>query len=86
MTSYRIKITRDGRLHFIYHDLLQPLFTLGHTHITRASHVEPTSSNTWMADLGPTQGPILGPFQTRSEAITAEHDWLIENWLRTTYT
>ena len=33
----------------------------------------------WFADLSPSGGPVLGPFNTHSEAIKAELTWLFEN-------
>jgi hypothetical protein len=44
--------------------------------IQRASHVEPDASGAWWADLNPVNGPRLGPFAYRSEALTAEAEWL----------
>jgi hypothetical protein len=44
--------------------------------ITRASHVEPDSDGKWCADMGPSVGPVLGPFVTRREALAAEREWL----------
>lgn len=54
---------------------------LGLIRIERASHVEPDTSGLWSADLQPSQGPILGPFALRSEALQAEHDWLTQHVL-----
>ena len=53
---------------------------LGRVSIRRASHVEPTMNGDWQADLAPVEGPVLGPFPRRSEALTAERRWL-EIWL-----
>ena len=36
-------------------------------------------SGRWLADLSPSGGPTLGPFDERSQAIGAEIDWLNEN-------
>lgn len=33
----------------------------------------------WWADLLPSNGPVLGPFNTRTEALDAEVAWLREN-------
>jgi hypothetical protein len=44
--------------------------------IRRASHVEPDDDGQWWADLSPVNGPHLGPFAKRSEALTAESSWL----------
>jgi hypothetical protein len=53
---------------------------LGRVQIQRASHVEPDESGRWRADLSPVGGPTLGPFTLRSEALTAELQWLRGNW------
>ena len=76
-----VTVRPDGTLEFIYADKLRPLMELGDTKIRRASHVEPTSDGKWEADLSPENGPILGPFETRQEALDAEVDWLKENVL-----
>lgn len=49
---------------------------LGPAKIRRASHVEPTADGDWTADMAPMGGPVLGPFQLRSEALEAEVEWL----------
>ncbi|MBU6435508.1 MAG: hypothetical protein KGS09_20215 [Nitrospirae bacterium] len=82
MTPFSIRISPAGTIEFIYHDALRPLLAAGNAHIWRASHVEPTADGQWTADLTPVQGPILGPYLTRAEALTAETDWLTEHWLR----
>ena len=56
---------------------------LGKPLITRASHVEPNGQGRWIADLTPVAGPVLGPFDLRSEALEAEQMWLAKNWLVT---
>lgn len=33
----------------------------------------------WLVDLGPSGGPVLGPFEDREQAIEAEELWLWEN-------
>jgi hypothetical protein len=43
--------------------------------------VEPTLDGRWTADLAPVHGPVLGPFSSRSEALTAERHWLEAHWL-----
>ena len=48
----------------------------GKPRIFRASHVEPTNDGRWTADLSPVDGPVLGPFDKRSEALDAEIEWL----------
>jgi hypothetical protein len=59
------------------------LLALGRLSIERGSHVEPTSNGQWTADLSPVGGPLLGPFNCRSDALTAERRWLEEHWLPT---
>ena len=54
---------------------------LGRLSIRRGSHVEPTPDGQWTADLAPVQGPLLGPFRTRTAALDAEVFWLQEHWL-----
>ena len=53
------------------------LRALGRLQITRASHVEPDLDGNWWADMGPVEGPVLGPFGSRSEALAAERGWLV---------
>jgi hypothetical protein len=69
-----------GRVRGIYGEEID-LAALGPARISRASHVEPDSQGRWVADLSPVGGPVLGPFDKRSEALDAEVYWLEENWL-----
>lgn len=62
----------SGRLQFVWTDDARPLLSLGTATINRASHVEPTRDCQWLADLAPIGGPVLGPFDSRSEALVAE--------------
>ena len=48
--------------------------------IKRSSHVEFIDGN-WLADMHPSDGPILGPFGTRKQALLAETKWLEDNHL-----
>jgi hypothetical protein len=52
------------------------LTSLGSLSVRRASHVEPDTGGCWWADLAPVNGPSLGPFRRRSEALQAELRWL----------
>ena len=70
----------DGLARCVYDETID-LQSLGQLSIRRASHVEPDGTGAWYADLLPVQGPTLGPFKTRSEALEAETDWLQEHWL-----
>ena len=73
-------IEPGGRIRAIYSEEID-LAALGEPSISRASHVEPTPDGHWCADLRPLLGPVLGPFKRRSEALQAEHDWLVDHWL-----
>jgi len=57
------------------------LSQLGRLSIQRGSHVEPTPDGQWTADLSPVNGPLLGPYTTRTEALAAEVAWLQDHWL-----
>ncbi|ELP35903.1 hypothetical protein [Rhodopirellula baltica] len=78
--STEIVVGRRGELRMIYDESFD-LQQLGHVHIERGSHVEPTMNGQWTADLSPVGGPVLGPFALRSEAIEAEIEWLHCHWL-----
>ena len=65
----------DGAVSCIYDELLD-LHQIGTLSITRASHVEPDAGGDWWADMGPSGGPVLGPYGSRSEALVAERGWL----------
>jgi len=72
----KILIKPDGTTVFIYDDRLRSLMAEGKSEIRRASHVEPTKDGKWEADMSPVNGPILGPFETREEALREEVKWL----------
>ena len=57
------------------------LAQLGEVEVVRGSHVEPDDRARWYADLSPVDGPKLGPFARRSEALDAEVAWLRQYWL-----
>ena len=76
----QIIIEVGGAVRAIYTEELE-LATLGSPTISRASHVEPDQQGCWWADLAPVNGPTIGPFQNRSEALAAEQAWLETNWL-----
>jgi hypothetical protein len=76
----QLVIERDGKARGIYGEEID-FAALGPALITRASHVEPDDQGRWLADLSPVRGPVLGPFERRSEALEAEVNWLEEHWL-----
>lgn len=75
-------IGTDGDVRCIYDEAVD-LHLLGKPHIRRASHVEPNNDGRWLADLTPVNGPTLGPFDQRTDALAAEVQWLTEHWLAT---
>jgi len=76
-----LRIDTNGNLLFVYNDRLQNLMSEGSSSIRRASHVEPTADGRWTADLTPVNGPTLGPFDSRGEALKEEVKWLEENYI-----
>lgn len=77
----QIVIETDGTICCLYDEAID-LSSLGVIHIERGSHVEPDEQGRWFADLSPVDGPLLGPFTKRSDALAAEAAWLTSNWLR----
>ena len=71
-------IAPGGVVTAIYAETID-LEAIGKSTISRASHVEPDESGHWFAQI--VNGPNLGPFAKRSEALTAEINWLTENRL-----
>jgi hypothetical protein len=76
----QLMISSCGNVKMIYDETL-PLTELGSVSIQRASHVEPDANGQWLADLSPVNGPTLGPFSKRSDALAAEVAWLESHWL-----
>jgi hypothetical protein len=75
-----ITIATDGTARCLYAETID-LAELGQLAIMRASHVEPNATGRWIADLSPVNGPILGPYAARSEALAAEAAWIEANRL-----
>ena len=76
----QLVVEPQGGIRCLYCETL-PLAMLGQVTIARGSHVEPTPSGAWLADLAPVGGPVLGPFPLRSDALAAEVAWLEQHWL-----
>lgn len=78
MTDIRLIIRPGGIIQGLYQEAL-PLLDLGHSEVRRASHVEPDEDGRhWYVDLSPIgDNSCLGKFQTRSEALHAEAQWLL---------
>lgn len=71
----------QGTIQAVYDEQLD-WAAFGPPQIRRASHVEPTANGQWTADLAPVNGPVLGSFALRSQALAAERIWLDTYWLR----
>ena len=76
----QLVVRPGGDVRCLYGEELD-LSVLGKLSIERGSHVEPTDDGCWTADLSPVDGPVLGPFHARSEALNAERQWLEQHWL-----
>jgi len=74
-SKMELVVDAGGDVRCIYGEELD-LRELGKLQITRASHVEPDRDGFWWADMGPVEGPVLGPFRSRTEALKAEREWL----------
>jgi hypothetical protein len=74
-TEMELVVDAGGDVRCVYGEELD-LRELGKLQITRASHVEPDRDGFWRADMGPVDGPVLGPFRSRTEALGAETEWL----------
>lgn len=76
-------IDQQGNLRTIYNEALD-LSACGEVTITRASNVEWSPGIGWHAYMGEPfnmDGPVLGPFAKRSEALAAEVAFIEENVL-----
>ena len=76
----KLVIESTGRVRALYSEEIA-LDALGRAKIVRASTVEPDRDGRWHADLRLLLGPVLGPFDRRSEALAAEVAWLERHWL-----
>ncbi len=79
-TTQELFIDSNGSARGLYGELINA-GVIGTCSIARASNVEPHPEGGWTADLSPSGGPVFGPFPLRSEALTAEADWLTRNLL-----
>jgi len=73
-------IDPHGGVRCLYAEVID-LASLGPSVIQRASQVEPDAQGRWHADLSLVNGPTLGPFDRRSEALDAERVWLEQHGL-----
>lgn len=73
-------IDAQGQIRCLYTEAFD-LAAIGPLVIRRASQVEPDASGQWWADLSSVNGPCLGPYRHRSQALVAEQAWLEANVL-----
>ena len=73
-----LTVDAGGEVRCIYDEFID-LAALGTLKISRASHVEPDGEGRWSADLRPVDGPVLGPFKVRSQALDTERTWREQN-------
>ena len=76
----QLLIDASGNGRCVYAEAIE-LRRLGRLSVRRGSHVEPDHTGRWTADLSPVNGPILGPYSSRQQALEAELAWLEEHWL-----
>jgi hypothetical protein len=76
----QLVIDSRGRIRCVYAETVE-LSRFGRLNIERGSHVEADAHGYWWADLAPVNGPRLGPFGLRSNALHAEQKWLHSHWL-----
>lgn len=82
-----ITIRPGGTIEMIHDDKMAGLMGAGDATIRRASHVEPGDPDKgqdplmWYADMAPCNGPVLGPFLSRQEALDHEVEWINTNVL-----
>jgi len=75
-----LSISKSGQVKAVYRDDFD-WRSLGRLMVQRASQVEPDSLGFWWADLTMSNGPKVGPFVRRQDAIAAEVGWLEKNCL-----
>lgn len=79
----QLMIKPNGLVRCVYDETID-LRQLGQLSVQRGSTVEPDEAGNWFADLAIVDGPTLGPFAHRSEALAAERQWLECHWLTRT--
>ena len=76
----QLVIHPNGSIRCLYTEAID-LHQLGSPTMTRASVVDPDKAGRWWCDLAVIDGPTLGPFPLRSDALRAESAWLAWHWL-----
>ena len=75
-SEMELVVDAGGDVRCVYGEELD-LREIGKLQISRASHVEPDRDGFWWADMGPSGGPVLGPYGGRTGALRAETRWLV---------
>jgi len=76
----QLLITPTATVRCLYDETID-LAVFGSLTIHSVSQVEPDDQGRWWADLYPVNGPRLGPFAHRSQALRAEVAWLEQHRL-----
>ena len=75
-SEFSIAIDADGIALMIYSDEHADFLRTGKTTVRRVSNVEPAPQGGWTADMSPVDGPVLGPYPLRQQALDAEVEYL----------
>jgi hypothetical protein len=76
-TELVLTIDGGGVVTAVWDDALAGLVELAETvECWRASHIEMRPDGLWQVDFLPVNGPILGGYRLRADALTAEREWL----------
>ncbi len=74
---HTLTITPNGETRLLFDDDVYALAkSLGPMKIVRASHIEPDNDGRWWVDLSPMNGPKVGPFEVKVNALAFEREWL----------
>lgn len=87
----QIKIGQGGTVRAVHNDDFNLQKALDGPSPRRGSHVEPGDASKnqdpgkWYADMSPLDPKysnfVLGPFDTRREALAAEHKFIVDHWV-----
>jgi hypothetical protein len=72
--TFKLSISPSGSITAIYDDVHADLMAKGTAQVRRASTVEPAPQGGWLATMN--DGTVLGPYRLRSEALSAEVQYL----------
>ena len=79
MTPITVDIKPSGQVRYLHDDLVAGVIDPGPVTARRASHIEISEDGkTWYVDLAPVDGPTVGGFASRQQAVEYEEAWLRE--------